>query len=86
MLVPVLPVAAAVLVPVELDRHLGDVCEVALFEERVPGRGGLEVALQALAVREVGAPLHQLGAGAAALVGRVRVEDVEHCRAQMAIG
>lgn len=68
-----------IFVLVELNLHLRDVFKVAFLEERIPSRGRFEVALQTLFVREVGAPFHQLGAGAAALVGRMRVEDIEHC-------
>ena len=72
-----------ILVLVELNLHLRDVFKVAFLEERIPGRGGFEIALQTLFVREVGAPFHQLGAGAATLVGRMRVEDIEHCAQAM---
>ena len=67
------------LVPIEFDFHLGDVVEAAGAEERVRGGGGLGVAFGELAVGVVGAPFHELGAGAEALVGGVRVDDVEDC-------
>lgn len=82
VLVPVLAVPFGPLlasVPVELQGHLGDVGEAAGLEERVAHGRGLDVAWAALGVREGGAPCHQLGGGAEALVRRVRVDDVEDC-------
>lgn len=79
MLVPVLPVPVPLLVPIKLHLHLRGVVEAASLEERVPRGRGFDVARAALVVREVGAPCHQLGGGAEALVGRVRVDDVEDC-------
>lgn len=70
---------AVVSVFIEFYFHLCDVFEVAFFEERIPGWGGLEIGLQALSVCEIGAPFHQLGASASSLMGGVGVEDVEHC-------
>lgn len=75
--VPFVPLLASV--PVELQGHLGDVGEAAGLEERVAHGRGLDVARAALGVREGGAPCHQLGGGAEALVRRVRVDDVEDC-------
>ena len=66
-------------VTVEFDFHLGDVVEAAGAEERVGGGGGLGVAFGAVEVGKVGAPFQEVGAGAEALVGGVRVDDVEDC-------
>ena len=86
--ISILPVAAPLLlVPVQLNLHLGHVFEAAFPAERVPGRRRLDVTLHALPVREVGAPFHELRAGAETLVRRVRVDDVEdYCLLGMPIG
>ena len=76
MLIQTLPIMALP-IPIQINLHLRDLFEAAFPEQRVSGRGGFEVALQALLVGEVGAPFHQLGASATALVGRVRVDYVE---------
>ena len=80
MFISIQPIAnPLLLVPVKLNLHLGHVLEAAFAEERIARGRGLDVAFHALAVGDVGAPLHELGAGAEALVRRVRVDDVEDC-------
>lgn len=49
------------------------------LKQRVSRGRGLDVAGAALGVGAGGAPGQKLGGGAKALVGRVRVDDVEDC-------